>query len=157
MKYICAASIPLALLASLTVLAGPMQSGAAFAAPEDFLGGLRKSIEGYLGKPYTWGATGSKTFDCSGFVWRVMFENGVLFKRTTARKLSMSLRKPEAGRSWEFGNIIFFNNCKHCGIVKDSTSFYHAASTMGTTESSLGPYWRSRLDGVRCFPRENIQ
>jgi len=157
MKYFAAAWITLSLLASLPGLAVSLQSDASPSAPTDFLGGLRNSIEGYLGKPYGWGATGSKSFDCSGFVWRVMFENGVLFKRTTARKLSMSLQKPEAGQTWEFGNIVFFNNCKHCGIVKSNSSFYHAATSMGTTESNLGPYWRSRMVGVRCFPRESIK
>jgi len=53
---------------------------------------VRSSIEKNLGRPYVWGAAGLKSFDCSGFIWRVMYDNGILLKRTTARKFYMTLR-----------------------------------------------------------------
>jgi len=157
MKPRAAAWIVLSLLAALPLLAGPQQTETTTPAQPDFTDHLRISIEGYLGKPYSWGATGSKSFDCSGFVWRVMVDNGVLFKRTTARKLSMSLRKPEAGKTWEFGNIVFFNNYKHCGIVKGAGSFYHAQTSLGTNESEFSPYWQPKIVGIRCFRLTGIK
>ena len=68
------------------------------AEPAGFWSGLQTAIQKHLGRPYVWGATGLKSFDCSGFVWRVMYENGILLKRTTARKLYLTL--PKATPEW---------------------------------------------------------
>ena len=123
-------------------------AGAAEPAGEDWWRRLKSSITEYLGRPYAWGSCGMKSFDCSGFVWRVFSDNGVLMKRTTARKLYLSLPTAEAGERWRFGNVVFFDDLKHCGIVADRTSFYHAASTKGTGLSRFDPYWRPKVCGV---------
>jgi cell wall-associated NlpC family hydrolase len=78
-----------------------------------------------------------------------MWDNGVLVKRTTARKLYMSLPKAGPGQELRFGNIVFFDNLKHCGIVNGRDSFYHAATTQGTSLSRFEPYWGSRVCGFR--------
>ncbi len=114
---------------------------------------LKAVIENHLGKPYVWGACGMKSFDCSGFVWRVMADNGFLIKRTTARKLYMSLPRVTSGERFGAGNIVFFDNLKHCGIVADGKSFYHAESSIGTNLSRFDPYWRAKICGVRVMPR----
>jgi cell wall-associated NlpC family hydrolase len=113
---------------------------------------MKTTIHGYLGRPYVWGASGIKSFDCSGFVWRVFTDNGVFFKRTTARKLYMSLPKATSEETWKFGNIVFFDNLKHCGIVCSRDSFYHAESSIGTNLSQFKPYWKPKIVGVRQFP-----
>ena len=41
-----------------------------------------------LGKPYKWGATGLRRYDCSGLVYRVFKESGVLKKIGGNRKTS---------------------------------------------------------------------
>jgi peptidoglycan DL-endopeptidase CwlO len=115
---------------------------------------LRPVIERHLGRPYVWGAAGVKSFDCSGFVWRVWHDSGLLVKRTTARKLYMSMPKlagPEGQSS--LGTLVFFNNLKHVGIVNDSGTFYHAESSRGTNLSKLNSYWRSRVAGYRAMPQ----
>ncbi len=114
-----------------------------------FWNGFRAAIERHLGRPYVWGACGLKSFDCSGFVWRVMYDNGVLMKRTTARKLYFSLPRTTQKDRWNFGNIVFFDNMKHCGIVNDSGSFFHAQTSKGTNRSEFTPFWRSKVCGVR--------
>jgi len=86
--------------------------------PDSFWNGMKAVVEHHLGRPYVWGAAGLKSFDCSGFVWRVLFDNGVLIKRTTARKLYVSLPVVPAERKWEHGNIVFFDDLRHCGIVE---------------------------------------
>ena len=30
-----------------------------------------------LGRPYVWGATGYKSYDCSGVIWRMLSDHGV--------------------------------------------------------------------------------
>jgi cell wall-associated NlpC family hydrolase len=122
------------------------------AVPADTQAIVRTVIEGHLGRPYVWGGCGLKSFDCSGFVWRVMQENGILVKRTTARKYYMALPKVSAEERWNFGNIVFFSNLKHCGIVDTRETFYHAAVTAGTHLSKFDPLWRRRISGVRAMP-----
>jgi peptidoglycan endopeptidase LytE len=116
---------------------------------------IKASIETYLRRPYVWGSSGLKSFDCSGFVWRVMYENGILFKRTTARKLYMSFAAPAEGKNLIPGNLVFFDNLKHCGIVNDDNTFYHAQSSIGTNLSKFNPYWRRLVVGYRCIPDAN--
>lgn len=109
-------------------------------------------IERHLGRPYVWGSSGLKSFDCSGFVWRVMNDNGILIKRTTARKYFLTLPKVPDDERWSLGNIVFFSNLKHCGIVQTPETFYHAAVSAGTHVSKLNAFWRSRVSGVRAMP-----
>jgi cell wall-associated NlpC family hydrolase len=109
-------------------------------------------IERHLGRPYVWGSSGLKSFDCSGFVWRVMNDNGILIKRTTARKYFLTLPKVPDDERWSLGNIVFFSNLKHCGIVQTPETFYHAAVSVGTHASTFNAFWRSRISGVRAMP-----
>lgn len=118
---------------------------------------LRACIERHLGRPYVWGATGLKSFDCSGFVWRTMLEHGVFLKRTTARKYFMCLKKVDEKQKWSFPNLVFFDDLQHVGIVNDKGTFYHSQSSRGTNLSSFDPYWRGRVCGFRAMPVSGLQ
>ena len=145
----------LILLVAATAFAAPSQSVDSGANPAETRGGwepLKAAIEQYLGRPYVWGACGLKSFDCSGFVWRVMADNGILIKRTTARKLYMSLPRVSGNQRFESGNIVFFDNLKHCGIVASDRHFYHAETSIGTNLSKFDPYWRPKITGIRAMP-----
>ncbi|HYK89883.1 MAG TPA: NlpC/P60 family protein [Acidobacteriota bacterium] len=122
------------------------------AQDQEFWDRMKQTIETNLGKPYVWGASGLKSFDCSGFVWRVMWENGILIKRTTARKFYMCLPQVPAKERWKAGNIVFFDDLKHCGIVAGPRQFYHSESSIGTNLSSFDPYWRPKIYGFRALP-----
>ncbi len=113
---------------------------------------LEDAIRHHLGRPYVWGTCGLKSFDCSGFVWRVMFDNGVLVKRTTARKLYMSLEATARPERFQPGNLVFFDNLKHCGIVSSRREFYHAQLHKGTNLSEFDPFWRPKICGFRKMP-----
>jgi peptidoglycan DL-endopeptidase CwlO len=115
-------------------------------------GTVQKTVEKYLGRPYVWGAAGLKSFDCSGFIWRVMADNGIIVKRTTARKLYMSLPRVPKDSSYDAGSLVFFDNLKHVGMVQDQKSFYHAQVSKGTNLSSFDPYWRRKICGFRRIP-----
>ncbi|HWR53310.1 MAG TPA: NlpC/P60 family protein [Bryobacteraceae bacterium] len=122
-----------------------------FAAAPDpgYWDGMKAVIQQHLGRPYVWGSTGLKSFDCSGFVWRVLYDNGILIKRTTARKLYMSLKPVSPNEQWQGGNIVFFDNMKHCGIVNARDTFFHAESRKGTNLSHFQPYWGRKVCGFR--------
>lgn len=124
--------------------------------PGSFPEVLRKSIERHLGRPYVWGATGLKSFDCSGFVWRVLADSGILFKRTTARRLYLCLPPVAAGSEREFGSIVFFDNLGHCGITAGPDHFYHAQCTKGTNLSPFKPFWYPKICGFRQIPRPAV-
>jgi cell wall-associated NlpC family hydrolase len=115
---------------------------------------MRPVIERHLGMPYVWGASGLKSFDCSGFVWRVLWENGILIKRTTARKLFLSLPEVPADQRWSAGSVVFFDDLKHCGIVAGRNKFYHAETSIGTNLSPFDPYWRPKIYGFRAVPQK---
>lgn len=114
---------------------------------------LKQAIESHLGRPYVWGACGLKSFDCSGFVWRVMLKSGLFIKRTTARKLYMSLPAVPASNRFQPGNIVFFDNLTHCGIVNSRADFYHAQIHKGTNRSEFEPFWRPKICGFRKMPQ----
>jgi cell wall-associated NlpC family hydrolase len=118
----------------------------------NFADSVRSTIEKYLGRPYVWGASGIKSFDCSGFVWRVMFENGILLKRTTARKFFMMLPPVSKDAQWNFGTVVFFDDLKHVGIVDNADAFYQAQVTIGTNRSQMNSFWRRQIYGFRRFP-----
>ena len=117
-----------------------------------FLDGIRAAVRKHLGRPYVWGASGMKSFDCSGFVWRVMFENGILLKRTTARKFYMMLPKAMPAEQTSFGTLVFFDDLKHVGMIDDANAFYHAQVSIGTNRSPMNSYWRPKIYGYRKLP-----
>ncbi len=125
----------------------------AAADPPDFWTRVHATVEKYLGRPYVWGASGIKSFDCSGFVWRVNYENGIFMKRTTARKYYFSLPAVGPGDESKFGTMVFFDNLRHCGIVNDAGTFYHAQTSVGTNLSHFDPHWRPLVCGYRRISR----
>ena len=114
--------------------------------------GLKSVIQQHLGRPYVWGASGLKSFDCSGFLWRVMYENGIFMKRTTARKFYMILPKATPEKQWTFGSVVFFDNLKHVGIVESEQAFYHAQVSRGTNLSEMNSFWKRKIYGFRQLP-----
>ena len=105
-----------------------------------------------LGRPYVWGATGYKSYDCSGVVWRMLTDNGVFLKRTTARKLYMSSKALAPGEAPSFGTLVFFDDLRHMGVIIDENRFFHAQSRKGTNISEFSSFWRNRLYGYRRLP-----
>jgi len=123
-----------------------------FAQSPDFSSKFKDVVQRHLGRPYVWGSSGLKGYDCSGFIWRVMMENGIMTKRTTARKFYMMLPKIDDSNRWKLGNMVFFDNLKHVGIVDTQKTFYHAQVSRGTNLSSFDPFWRPKVVGFRGIP-----
>jgi len=81
-----------------------------------------------------------------------MTDNGVLIKRTTAKKFYMSLPKVSEAERSQFGTVVFFSNLKHCGIVNDRFTFYHSQTSKGTNLSSFDSFWKPKVYGYRAMP-----
>ncbi|HYY41915.1 MAG TPA: C40 family peptidase [Pyrinomonadaceae bacterium] len=113
---------------------------------------MLSAIDGRLGAPYVYGATGPRVYDCSGFVWSVFREAGISFERGSARTFWAQFDVPKPGDEYKFGTLVFFNNLKHVGIVADEHGFYHASSSHGVTYSTFNDYWSERIVGFRRVP-----
>jgi cell wall-associated NlpC family hydrolase len=113
---------------------------------------LSAAIEQRLGARYSYGSTGPGAFDCSGFVWSVFQSAGIDFERSSARSLWARFAAPAPEEQYQLGNLVFFRNLQHVGIVADANGFYHASRSHGVVYSPFNDYWLSRLDGFRKVP-----
>lgn len=113
---------------------------------------MLQSIKSKIGLRYSYGSQGSKTYDCSGFVWKVFQESGISFTRTSARYLWKTFIPVYGKDRFRFGTLVFFNRLKHVGIVVDENGFYHASRSKGITYSKFKGYWSKRIVGFRRVP-----
>jgi cell wall-associated NlpC family hydrolase len=113
---------------------------------------ITAAIDDRLGARYSWGATGPSAFDCSGFVWSTFHSAGIDFERGSARTLWARFTAPAPDERYKFGNLVFFSNLAHVGIVADEKGFYHASRHHGVVYSPFNEYWTSRIDGFRKVP-----
>jgi len=95
---------------------------------------VEKYAKQFLGNKYVWGATGPKTFDCSGFTQKVYRQcAGINIPR-------VSRNQAKVGKYIEFselkkGDMVFFDTTKkrlgqvnHVGIYLSNGNFIHASS-----------------------------
>lgn len=104
----------------------------------------------FLGRSYQWGATGPKTFDCSGFTRYVYANFGIKIPRVSRDQakagsyVSKSQLQP--------GDLVFFAKSgrpvHHVGIYVGNNSFMHAPQTGDvikiSTLSSRSDYYTAR-------------
>lgn len=99
-----------------------------------------KTAYRYLGRPYVFGATGPRSFDCSGFVRYVYRQHGIYLPRTAASqsRVGTSVSK----RNLRQGDIVFFKNTykagiSHVGIYVGNNRIIHAFPRKGVNVQSL--------------------
>lgn len=118
---------------------------------------LYQAINQKLGIRYRFFGTDDRGYDCSGFVWRVFQDVGADFQRVAARTLWNELPEARPEEATEFGTLVFFNDLKHIGIVRDAETFYHSSRSEGVTLSKFAGYWASRITGYRRAPASLIE
>ena len=80
----------------------------------------------HLGKAYQMGAIGLRRFDCSGLVWRVFYQNGLVTKIGGGRKTARGYydwfrRRGLASRSNpRVGDLVVWGRARHIGIYVGS-------------------------------------
>jgi cell wall-associated NlpC family hydrolase len=86
-----------------------------------------------LGKRYVWGATGPKTFDCSGFTMKVFRKAGINLPRVSRSQAKVGAKV--AFNELQRGDMVFFDTEKHrtgrvnhVGIYLEDGKFIHASS-----------------------------
>jgi cell wall-associated NlpC family hydrolase len=113
---------------------------------------LRTAIMNKMGIRYRFYGTNDSGYDCSGFVWRVFQEAGANFQRVAARSLWSQFPEATPEETKQFGTLVFFNDLKHVGIVRDDKTFYHSSTSKGVTVSEFAGYWEKRVTGYRRAP-----
>jgi cell wall-associated NlpC family hydrolase len=80
-----------------------------------------------LGKPYRWGGTGPRAYDCSGLVQRAWRAAGVRIPRVTYAQFR--IRPHIRRRNLRPGDLVFFHGRGHVGIYVGRGRFIHAPNS----------------------------
>ncbi|MDP4087631.1 MAG: C40 family peptidase [Bacillota bacterium] len=110
----------------------------------------------FLGKPYVYGGTGPKAFDCSGFTSYVYHHFGVELPRTAADQSSVGAAVSKS--ELRPGDLLFFNTrgyISHAALYIGDGQFIHAANEQsGVTISNLSTgYYEKTYVGARRIMR----
>lgn len=109
----------------------------------------------FLGKPYVWGASSGKAFDCSGFTVFIMKKFNVSLPRTASGQFSSGTKVNK--EDLQAGDLVFFTTYKkgpsHVGIYIGGNKFIHASSGVDkVTITDLGTqYYNKRYLGARRY------
>ena len=79
------------------------------------------------GRPYRYGATGPRAFDCSGYTLYVLKKQGIKLPRTAAQQYSKTKRV--SARKAKVGDLVFFFNSgrvTHVGILAGKMKMWAA-------------------------------
>jgi len=106
---------------------------------------------GHLGKPYVYGKYGPDSFDCSGFVYGVHKELGIILPRTSLNQSQIEGEKISRNRLQQ-GDLVFFDTSlkgkvNHSGIYLGEGKFIHASSgkAKSVTVSSMDSWYKDKF------------
>ncbi len=102
-RIVVLAGLLVALLASLLTVTGSVNTSEA--APTPFAQRTIAEAKSHAGKPYRWGATGPRRFDCSGFTKYVFARMGKSIPRTSRDQYRASQKISKSNK--RVGDLIF--------------------------------------------------
>jgi cell wall-associated NlpC family hydrolase len=88
---------------------------------------MLRTAKSLKGRPYRWGATGPRAFDCSGYTLYVLKKQGIKIPRTAAQQYRKT--KHVAKKRVHVGDLIFFygrGGIYHVGIYAGKHKMWHA-------------------------------
>lgn len=115
------------------------------------------SAYSYLGVPYRYGGTSPSGFDCSGFVHRVFWDNGIILGRSSREQMHYGV--PVEKNELLPGDLVFFrlrsrtgSPVDHVGLYVGEGKFIHASTHhkgMVTIDSLDWSTYKNSLVGAR--------
>lgn len=111
----------------------------------------------YLGRPYRYGGSSSRGFDCSGFALHVYQRVGIKLPHSSGAQARVG--KPVPRHQLQPGDLVFFrtrgSRISHVGIYIGNGKFIHASSARGRVriDSLNEGYYKRRYAGARRVSR----
>jgi cell wall-associated NlpC family hydrolase len=114
-------------------------------------GPARKALEyayAQLGKPYIWGGTGPKGYDCSGLTMMAWRAAGVNIPRVVPDQYAATRHVAKA--DLQPGDLVYFLGMGHEGMYVGGGNFIHATKTGDfiKIDSLSNPYWVAHYEGA---------
>nr|WP_244993901.1 C40 family peptidase [Actinomadura coerulea] len=103
-----------------------------------------------LGKPYSYGAEGPSSYDCSGLTMKAWAAAGVSITRTTNTQYAYTSSKRVAWNNMQPGDLVFFSNLGHVGLYVGGGKMIHAPHTGDVVKISdiSSGYYKSNFYGA---------
>jgi peptidoglycan DL-endopeptidase CwlO len=115
-------------------------------------GGTALSVaRSMIGRPYAYGGTSPRAFDCSGLMVYAFRQAGVTLPRTSFAQFGVGV--PVSRAYIRAGDLVFFNasgpGASHVGIATSNATVI-SATAHGVREHMIsGPYWGAHYVGAR--------
>ena len=108
------------------------------------------------GKPYRYGASGPRAFDCSGLVKYVYALAGIAMPHNVAQQYKYGV--PVSRDELRPGDLVFFDELRHNGIYVGDGRFVHAGRSGGSVGvARLEDSWfKIRWFGARRLTAEGL-
>lgn len=137
-----------------TIATPPMQQPAQQPVAKGTGPGVVQTARSLVGAPYRPGGCDPQGFDCSGFVWFIYRQNGIVLPRTTSEQAQVG--SPVIGAELKPADILVFRTGSgaqglHTGVYTGNNTFVHSPRNGSTVrEESLAiPYWRRSFMAAR--------
>jgi cell wall-associated NlpC family hydrolase len=94
-----------------------------------------RTADAYVGRPYAWGGSTPRGFDCSGFVQYVFARHAVELPRTSRQQAQVGAKVARGRAALRPGDLIFFATgargraIDHVAIYAGAGRFIHASSS----------------------------
>lgn len=119
---------------------------------------LLTEINKHLGKPYRWGATGPKTFDCSGLM-QYVYKHALNINIPRVSKAQAQGGRDIARKDMQVGDVIAFSSngkqggVHHVGMYIGDNKFIHAPQTGDVVKSTplSNSYYNKQFFKARRF------
>jgi cell wall-associated NlpC family hydrolase len=94
-----------------------------------------------IGDPYSYGATGPGSFDCSGLVQYAWKKAGVKIPRVTNSQFAR-IKKKVSWKNLKPGDLLFFHGLGHVGMYVGNGKMVHSPRTGSTVRVEKLNGWR---------------